>query len=257
MMNAIFEVYDDPQAVAEEAARRIVAMTVERPGERFSLALSGGTTPQRLHRLLSASPWKERIDWKRLHVFLADERFLPLDHPDSNFRMIRETLLDPLESPDLPEDAGRAKPGVPIGTTTLPAENLHPMPTDGEVEDCADRYEAELRAYFGDAPPRFDCILLGMGPDGHTASIFPGHVHPGNRWVLPIHGSPKPPPTRISLSLELINQARHVLFLVTGADKAEALASIRDKREPLLPAGHVDLADGQLVWLLDKAASAV
>jgi 6-phosphogluconolactonase len=93
-----------------------------------------------------------------------------------------------------------------------------------------------------------------MGPDGHTASLFPGHSHPPGRWVLPVHDSPKPPPTRLSLSLELINQARHALFLVTGADKAEALAAIRNRVEPILPAGTVDLAGGGLAWLVDGPA---
>ena len=232
-MNGETFVLADPAAVAEEAARRLLAMRDERKGERFSLALSGGSTPQRLYRLLAASPWRERIDWPSLHIFLADERFLPHDHPDSNFRMARETLLD----------------HVP-----LPAANIHPMPTDGTVEDAAKQYEAELKVFFGDAPPLFDALILGMGPDGHTASLFPGHVHPKGPWVLPVHDSPKPPPIRLSLSLELINQARHVLFLVTGSDKAQALASLRSAGEPVLPAGRVELVKGRLVWLVDKAA---
>ena len=147
--------------------------------------------------------------------------------------MVRETLLD----------------HVP-----LPAANIHPMPVDGTVEDSAMRYAAELRGFFGDASPRFDLIVLGMGPDGHTASLFPGHVHPNGPWVLPVHGSPKPPLTRLTLSLEIINQARHVLFLVTGQDKAQAVASLRTSGEPVLPAGRVKLDEGQLVWLMDKTA---
>jgi len=234
-MNGEILVLSDPAAVAEEATRRLVALLAERQGERFSLALSGGSTPQRLYRLLSSPPWQAQIDWSRLHIFLADERFLPPDHADSNVRMVRETLVDPLGA-------------------ALPAANLHPMPTDGTVEASADRYEAELRAFFADGPARFDLIVLGMGPDGHTASLFPGHLHPQDRWVLPVHDSPKPPPTRLSLSLELINQARHALFLVTGADKAEALASLRRRDEPALPAGTVRLAEDGLAWLVDEAA---
>ncbi len=186
-MNGEILVLTDPAAVAEEAARRFVALLAELPGKRFSLALSGGSTPQRLYRLLSSPDWRGQIDWHRVHIFLADERFLPLDHPDSNYRMVRETLVDPL---------GPA----------LPSANLHPMPTDGTVEASADRYTAELRQFFGDAPPRFDLIVLGMGPDGHTASLFPAHTHTEasperdrrNRWVLPVQNSPKPPPTRLS-----------------------------------------------------------
>jgi 6-phosphogluconolactonase len=147
--------------------------------------------------------------------------------------MIRETLLDQ----------------VP-----LPPDNLHPMPTDGTAEQCALRYEDELREFFGETPPRFDCTILGMGPDGHTASLFPGHAHPHGPWVLPVHDSPKPPPDRLSLSLEIINQACSILFLVTGADKAPAIARLREARTPILPAGTVKSYEGGLVWLVDEAA---
>lgn len=235
-MNGETLVLSDPEAVALESARRLLDMMETRKGERFSLALSGGSTPQRLYRLLASPPWREQIDWNLLHVFLADERFVPHDHPDSNLRMARETLLD----------------HVPI-----PAANIHPMPADGTVEDSAQRYEAELREFFGESPPHFDALILGMGPDGHTASLFPGHIHPKGPWVLPVHDSPKPPPTRLTLSLELINQARHVLFLVTGKDKSPAIASLRTHEEPVLPAGRVGLDQGELVWLLDEAAWAV
>ena len=234
-MNGEILVLPDPAAVAEEAARRLTGLLAERPGERFSLALSGGSTPQRLYRLLSSPAVRGQIDWQKLHVFLADERFLPHDHADSNVRMVRETLTGPLGA-------------------DFPAANLHPMPVDGTVEACAARYEAELREFFADAPARFDLAVLGMGPDGHTASLFPGHAHPPGPWVLPVHGSPKPPPTRLSLSLELINQAHHALVLVTGADKADALADLRRGAEPALPAGAVRLEAGGLAWLVDAAA---
>ena len=240
-MNGQIQVFADPAAVAEETARRFVGIMAQRPGERFSLALSGGSTPQRFYRLMTTSPWREQIDWGNLHIFLADERFLPLDHPDSNYRMIRETLIDPLAA------AGGDVVKLPVG-------NIHPLPTDGTVEDSAIRYESELKQYFGDNPPCFDLIVLGMGPDGHTASLFPGHTHPVGPWVLPVHHSPKPPPTRLSLSLEVINQARHVLFLVTGHDKAEALSTIRQATKETLPAGTVQLEAGELVWLVDEAA---
>jgi 6-phosphogluconolactonase len=234
-MNGEILVLPDPAAAAEEAARRFVDLASANTGAYFSLALSGGSTPQRFYRLLSSAEWRVQVDWKKVHVFLADERFLPLDYADSNFRMVRETLVDPLQ--DL-----------------LPAANLHPMPTDGSVEQSAERYEAELRAFFGENAPCFDLVVLGMGPDGHTASLFPGHVHPQGPWVLPVHHSPKPPPTRLSLSLELINQARHAWFLVTGADKAAALESLRAGAEPVLPAGTVKLEAGELVWLVDEPA---
>ena len=233
-MNGQTFVFADPDAVAEESARRLLGLMAEHSGGRFSLALSGGSTPQRFYRLLTTPPWRGQIDWGSLQVFLADERFLPPDHPDSNFRMLRETLIDPISK--------------------IPESNIHPMPTDGTVEASALRYAAELQEYFGAAPPRFDLIVLGMGPDGHTASLFPGHAHPKGPWVIPVLNSPKPPPTRLSLSLELINQAHHVLFLVTGEDKAPALSMLRESSVPALPAGAVQLDEGELIWLVDQAA---
>ena len=232
-MNGQTFIFADPDGVAEESARRLVRLMAESTGERFSLALSGGSTPQRFYRLLTTPHWRGQIDWGRLHIFLADERFLALDHPDSNFRMLRETLIDPVK---------------------LPKYNIHPMPTDGTVEECAVRYETELKKFFGEHTPRFDLIVLGMGPDGHTASLFPGHIHPLGTWVLPVHHSPKPPPTRLSLSLDVINQAHQVLFLVTGQDKAAALATLHNDSVPTLPAGTVQLDEGELVWLVDEAA---
>jgi 6-phosphogluconolactonase len=232
-MHGETKVLKDPDAVAEAAAAHLLGLMQAQPGERFSLALSGGSTPGKFYRLLTQPQWRERIDWGLLHLFLADERFLPWDHPDSNYRMIRELLADQ----------------VPI-----PAENLHPMPVEGDPADCARHYEAELKRFFGASSPSLDLVVLGMGPDGHTASLFPGHVHRKGQWVVPVQDSPKPPPTRLSLGLEFINQARHLLFLVTGKDKSAALAHIREARQPMLPAGQVALAGEGMVWLLDEAA---
>ena len=178
-MNGQIQVFADPADVAEAAARLFVNIIAQQGGKQFSLVLSGGSTPQRFYHLLTTSPWREQIDWGNLHLFLADERFLPLDHPDSNFHMIRETLIDPL--------------ALSGGGVEFPIGNIHPMPTDGTVEESAIRYESELRQYFGDDPPRFDLMVLGMGPDGHTASLFPNHTHPVAPWVLPIHHSPNSP----------------------------------------------------------------
>ena len=260
-MNGQTIVFADPDAVAEESARRLTGFMAERPNGRFSLALSGGSTPQRFYRLLTTPPWRGQIEWSRLHIFLADERFLPLDHPDSNFRMVCETLVDPINNstfltPPLTPPFRQAQDWLLQRgeQEKLPKSNLHPMPTDGTVEECAVRYEAELRNFFGSHPPRFDLIVLGMGPDGHTASLFPGHVHPHGPWVLAVHHSPKPPPTRLSLSLEVINQAHNVLFLVTGQDKAEALANLRNDSVPKLPAVTVQLSEGKLIWLVDEEA---
>lgn len=233
----------NPQSVAEHAAWNFISALERCHNERFSLALSGGSTPQRFYRLLTEDPWRGKVNWQKLHVFLADERLVPADDPDSNDRMIRQTLVEPLNACPSPD-----------GGQLLPPSQIHTMPTDGTAEDCASRHEAELKAFFGDTPPRFDMMVLGMGPDGHTASLFPGHTHPQGPWVLPVYDSPKPPPTRLSLSLEVINQAHRVLFLVTGHDKAAALRALRESDTHGMPAGLVNPQGGNLLWLVDRAA---
>lgn len=223
----------DPDAVAQAAADRTAELFSQLPG-RISLALSGGSTPQRYYRLLAEEPYRSRIPWDRLHVFLVDERHVPLDHPDSNFGMIRQALLD----------------RVPV-----PATNLHPMPTDGGPEECAARYRDELAAYFGGDPERFDLAVLGMGPDGHTASLFPGHAVEAAASVAAIYDSPKPPPTRLTLTLPVLNRAAQVLFLVTGADKRAAVAQVlREGTAGHLPAGWVMPSGIAPAWLVDRAA---
>lgn len=222
----------DPDAVAQAAAEHAVALFSRLPG-RISLALSGGSTPQRFYRLLADEPYRSRIPWDRLHLFLVDERHVPHAHPDSNYGMIASALLD----------------RVPI-----PAANRHPMPTDGDPEDCARRYRAELAAFFG-GTERFDLVVLGMGPDGHTASLFPGRAPSTLHSVEAVYDSPKPPPTRLTLTLPVLNRAVEVLFLVTGADKAPALArALKEGIEGELPAGWVTPSERAPAWLVDRAA---
>ncbi|NJD05065.1 MAG: 6-phosphogluconolactonase, partial [Methylococcaceae bacterium] len=210
-------VLPDPDGVAQAAAEHAVALFSQLPG-KISLALSGGSTPQRFYRLLADEPYRSRIPWDRLHLFVVDERHVPFDHPDSNYGMIASALLD----------------RVPI-----PAANRHPMPTDGDPEDCARRYRAELAAFFG-GTERFDLVVLGMGPDGHTASLFPGRSPSTPHSVEAVYDSPKPPPTRLTLTLPVLNRAAEVLFLVTGADKAPALARVlAEGADGGLPAGWI------------------
>lgn len=232
-------IFSDPDAVAEESARRFAARMHAKNGEPFSIAISGGSTPLRFFRLLAKDPWKSQIDWSHLHVFFADERFVPEDHPDSNYKMAKETWLD----------------HVPI-----PTRQIHPMPTSsGTPDSSALAYASELREFFGEATPAFDLIVLGMGSDGHTASLFPERSWPEDEWVIGVVDSPKSPPCRISLNLGLLNQAKAVLFLVTGRDKAEALHQIwhDPKPERPLPAARVRLKNGQVTWLLDEAAASL
>src|SRR5262245_61580878 len=188
-------VLSDPGALADEAARRFVALAraAVEGGGRFTVALSGGSTPRALHERLARPPLRDEVDWEQVQVYWGDERYVPPDDPESNFRMARETLLA----------------HVPI-----PAANIYPVPTvGGTPEAAASAYAETLTASFGADLPRFDLILLGMGPDGHTASLFPGHpevVAPGEELVVAVHGAPKPPPERISFALKLINAAAQV-----------------------------------------------
>ena len=236
MLNNVL-ILSEANAVAEEAARRFVEIAREDRARPFSVALSGGSTPQRFYRRLTESPYREQIAWHSLQLFFADERFVPANDAESNFRMVRETLLD----------------HVPLADT-----NVHAAPTTAATpEDCARLYARTIRAFFGDVPPRFDLIILGMGPDGHTASLFPGRKLIADDWVIAVLDAPKPPPTRISFTLDLINQAHQILFLVTGKDKAEALASIHKAGEfdDRLPAGKVKPIAGSLTWLVDQDAA--
>ena len=178
------------------------------------------------------------------HVFYADERVVPLDHPDSNHRLALEFLFSQ----------------VPI-----PAKNIHPIDVEllNDIEELADAYEKELIREFAQKDsarfPVFDLILLGVGPDGHTASLFPGHelLSENDRWVAYIQDSPKPPPNRVTLTFPVINHAARVAFVATGASKVQILQDILDTPELGLPAARVrPVVPGQLVWFVDDAASA-
>jgi 6-phosphogluconolactonase len=231
----------DPAALAEEAARRFVALAGAAITERgrFRVALSGGSTPRTTHERL-ARRHRDDVDWSRVEVFWGDERFVPPDDSESLFRMTRETLLD----------------HVPI-----PAANIFPIPTVGSTpEAAASAYAETLAATFGAALPRFDLIFLGMGPDGHTASLFPGHpevVAPSGELVAAVHGAPKPPPTRLTCTYKLLNAAANVIFLVAGADKAATLHAVLRGPEDVahFPAQGVRPASGALTWLVDEAAA--
>jgi 6-phosphogluconolactonase len=225
-------------AAAELSAAAAVAVA---RANRFTLALSGGRTPRGLYELLAKdAAYRDTLPWDRTHVFWGDERHVPPDHRDSNYRLARETLLDQ----------------VP-----LPAANIHRVPAeDPEAERVADRYERELRAFFtldADGIPRFDVVLLGLGTDGHTASLFPGAdaLAETRRLAVATRG-PVPPVERVTLTLPVLNHAACVVFLVSGADKAGIVrAVLEDSRDPPLPAQRVRPV-GRLVWLLDAAAGA-
>jgi 6-phosphogluconolactonase len=222
-------------AAAEEVVSRAEEAVRERG--RFAWALSGGSTPRALFRLLAGPPQRERMPWSAAHVFWGDERHVPPDHPDSNFRMARESLLD----------------AVPI-----PPGNIHRILAEEPADAAAADYEAELRAFFALAPgewPRFDLVLLGLGKEAHTASLFPGGeaVRETRRLVVaPWVESQRT--HRITLTPPVLNHARLVAFLVTGEDKAEALRAVLEgERDPdRYPA---QIVEGNRLWMVDEAAA--
>jgi len=232
----VFSDLDKLSLHAAESAVVVIRDAVQASG-KCSLALSGGSTPARLYSLL-ASRFREDIPWARVHIFWGDERYVPPDDPRSNYGMARKTLLD----------------HVPC-----PAANIHPMPTHFPTPDAAARdYEATLRSHFSTTWPRFDLMFLGLGPDGHTASLFPGSqaVDERTRWVLPVLDPPAPP-MRVTLTLPVLSQSAHTYFLVSGSDKAQALrAATAGSADPrVCPAAGVRPATGVLLWWVDQAAA--
>jgi 6-phosphogluconolactonase len=229
----------DAAALSRQAAPYVAQTLAAAAAARgtCSVALSGGSTPRGTHELLAAPPLRDLIPWDRLHVFWGDERCVPPDDADSNYHMAYETLLS----------------RVPI-----PPRNVHRVPTEiGAPVAVAAHYERELRGHFGlevEDVPVFDLLLLGMGPDGHTASLFPGGpaVDETRRLVVPSEIAYMPH-SRVTFTLPVLNAARAVAFLVTGRDKAPALAKAL-AGDPSVPAGRVRPA-GELRWYLDRAAA--
>ena len=229
-------VYANPEELAQAAAREFAARAAEAIDERgrFAVVLAGGSTPRATYELL-ARDYRDTIDWKEVHVFFGDERSVPPDDDDSNYKMARESLLD----------------HVPIGS-------VHRMQGELPPDEAAEAYEQDLRDFFGSEHlPRFDLILLGTGPDGHTASLFPEtsalEVHDRLVVANPVL---KLETTRITLTVPAINAARAVCFLVAGENKAGPVAEIvegnPDPRE--YPASLIQPENGP-VWMLDRAAA--
>lgn len=236
----------DADAIAAEAAGRILEAARAAVAARgvFTLVLSGGSTPERLYRLLaSAPPYREEFSAIPTRFFIGDERFVGFDAPESNWGMAARTLLDPLGIP-----ADRRFP--------IPA----PAPNVATPEEAARRYEATLRAlYPAEAAPRFDLVLLGLGDDGHTASLFPGKpaLSVADRWAVATPPGVLPPPVdRVTLTFPALNAARRALFLVAGANKAPALRAVLAGSADVdaYPAAGVRLTDGRLAILADAAA---
>ncbi len=235
-MPAITKVSTDAEALARDTAKWIVERAMASTG-RFTLCLSGGSTPKALYALLAQSPYRERMPWDRVHLFWGDERFVPPEHPDSNFRMANEAM---------------------IAHVPIPTNNVHPFPTDSTPEDCAARYQQSLQSYYGNttldpAHPVFDITLLGLGEDGHTASLFPGTAVLNERsaWVAAVIGA-KPEP-RLTLTYPVLDSSRSVAFLLAGAGKHAMLTRLLASDTALPASGVVPV--GQLLMLMDRAAS--
>jgi 6-phosphogluconolactonase len=227
----------DPAAMAKAAADRIVARIIAN-GARIAICLSGGSSPKQLFELLATDAYRPKIPWERVHWFIGDERFVPADNPFNNMSMARKAFLD----------------------KCAPPANVHPIPIDSaDPAEAARRYEAELQAFYGSdnltpERPLFDVVLLGVGPDGHTASLFPGYpaVEETKRWVIEVpkaHVEPFVP--RVSLTLPTLASCREMLFEASGAGKRAILTRVFDGED--LPANRAH-SEGETIWLLDKAA---
>ena len=231
------DILRDPEALARHAADEVLAAAKATEGN-FAIALSGGSTPRRLYELLARSPYRDAVPWHRTHVFWGDERFVPKADARSNYRMTHEALLS----------------RVPI-----PSANVHPIPTEDTTPlDAAMGFEKELKSFYGAAAldpsrPLFDVTLLGLGADGHTASLLPGSraLAERERWAVAVtDGAPEP---RISLTYPPLESSRHVLFLVEGTEKRAIFERVR-RGDPDLPATRIQPI-GQLLWLADAAAA--
>jgi 6-phosphogluconolactonase len=244
-MNASAEtrirIFADLEALSQAAADFLVSLSRDALAlkGRFAVAFSGGSTPRRFFSLLAASPYREQIAWASMYFFWADERCVSRGHPDSNYKLAYDTLLSK----------------VPI-----PEENIHRIKGEKNPKQAAREYEDSLRQFFGTQPfPVFDLIILGVGVDGHTASLFPGTtaVHERTRIALPVYAE-VPKPSRVTLTLPVLNNAAQVLFLASGREKAVVLHEIHEDGNPkLYPAGLVRPVHGRLTWLIDRGAASL
>jgi 6-phosphogluconolactonase len=227
----------DAEALARGAAERVMAQIAANPG-RIAICLTGGSSPKRLYQLLGSEAWREKIPWERVHWFIGDERFVPESDALNNMAVARATFLD----------------------RNAPSGHVHPIPTTADTPDqSAEAYARELQAFYGaesldPARPLFDMVLMGAGPDGHTASLFPGYpaIEETGRWVV---GVPKanvaPFVPRVSLTLPALASCREMLFEIAGHDKQPILTRLLNGET--LPAVRAR-SNGETVWLVDQAA---
>jgi 6-phosphogluconolactonase len=235
----MIRIFNDLEALSQAAAEifvDLVDQAIDFSG-LFSVVLSGGHTPRRMYELLVAQPLREKIQWESIHFFWGDERCVPIDDPRSNVLMARQALLE----------------HVPV-----PEDHIHPIHGDLPTALAAVQYETELREFFGDQPPVFDLILLGLGENAHTASLFPhtSVLDENKHWVEEVY-VPEQSMYRVTLTAPLINQARQVIFLVSGSEKALALQNVLEGpyQPHEFPAQLIRPNGVHPTWLVDEAAS--
>jgi len=240
-LNPDVRIFEDLDALSQAAADAFAVASTRSAGERgrFLVALSGGSTPIPLYRLLGAPPYVGQINWGTTQVFWGDERCVPVEDLENSYRQVHDILL---------------------GHVTVPPKNVHRVPSELEPEDAAAEYQRTLKE-FASPPldwPRFDLVLLGMGSDGHTASLFPGSEVAPTAPALAVTGNYEDRPARrVTLSPAVFNSARQVIFLVSGEGKAGVLKRVLyGKSEPeVLPAQRIRPLDGSLIWMVDRAAA--
>ena len=232
----------DADELNRNAAERFVLLANEAAAEtgRFTVALSGGSTPKALYSLLASAVYNECVPWSQVHLFWCDERCVPPNHPDSNYRMAREALLSRI---------------------VVPADNVHRIAGEKEPQLAASEYEDQLKGFFHlteGSLPQFDLILLGLGEDGHTASLFPEDeaLEETERLVVAVYVE-RLKAHRLTLTLPVLNQGARIFFLVAGASRAAILQeALGAKIASSLPAAKVQPIDGELTWLITQEAAA-
>lgn len=239
-MKAKLNVLKSPEDVIVNLAHLFVTVAEQAIANtgRFSVALSGGSSPKKLYELLASDAWKNKVDWENVYFFFGDERYVPHTDKDSNYLMVKTALFDPLKIDD---------------------SNVFAVDTSKSPEEAAEAYTESINKFFGDGLPAFDLVLLGLGDNSHTASLFPHTtvlhdetVSVKSVWVQEVNA------TRITFTAPLINEAHHIAFLVYGAGKAEAVHHILEDARDIenYPAQLIAPTHGDVIWYLDEAAAA-
>jgi 6-phosphogluconolactonase len=237
-----YKIFPSPEDLSVHLVEELIHLShsAAKHQKKINIALSGGSTPKILFQLLAQPSYRNEINWKILHFYWGDERCVPPDHPESNYGMTRESLLQFIENPK---------------------SNIHRIKGEILADKAANSYSREILQNVPageDGIPRFDLILLGMGEDGHTASLFPGsEVLKIKDKICAVAAHPVSGQKRVTLTLPVINHAKKVSFLVTGKSKSRVISEIFNRAPGFdhYPAAHIDLVQGKLIWLLDKAAS--